>query len=173
MAGVSILLSIIAIILLTLSQTVYVEVLRDDEFIIIIDVLLFKVILYPERKKKKEKTTIRERISNFILIKRVLIYTFSRSHVFVNHISLPVHASQPHKAAELSGAVTVVLTTLIAYASVYSKSISVNSVCTPIEKSFSSFHFSLSLRILFFDLLLTLLYYYKEARENKRRMDVA
>lgn len=158
--------TVIAFILLTLTQTVQIRISKREEFKIDADVIFLRILLYPDRsnsaqgrKKKNKSITTREKL---LLITECI----ERCDVKINSLSV--------KAENLTGASaipygikTAILSALAAFISSRARSFSFDSdhFLKVSENITSSIQFDVTLELTFLEALILLL----RLKSKKRR----
>ena len=150
--------TVIAFILLTLTQTVFIRISREEEFKIDADVIFLRIILYPDRKKnekrsKKQKKSVPGK-EKLLLITSLI----ERCDIRINSLSLKTEKFN-RASAVLYGATSAFLSSILAFISLRARSFSFDSakylnIC---ENQTKSIQFDATLELTFLEAVILLL----------------
>ena len=159
---------VIVIILLTLFQLVQADLLFTNEFIIDIDLIYFKLSIYPQRRKKKRKSTLKRKIQNLRLTKRLVTFITKHSHVTVHALSFNIPDISAEKVAIISGATYSLLFSLLGYVQQNTKSLTFAESASPVISSVSPVYIHVSFKLLLFDAIKSFIYYKYETKKAQK-----
>lgn len=131
MANLLLIFALILVLILTFFETVTVRFTHARESVISIDFLLFKLILYPSRKKKDKKkksrplTKFRARFERARVIRDTVAYVLSHSDVIIHELNIKEHDDDPAKRVFKSSVESSLLATLLAYLSLEIQSLKI------------------------------------------------
>ena len=129
MTGFLLAFVLIMTVIMILSQAVTVRVIYRGELVIRIEFLLFELILYPTRNKKRRpkenrKLRIRRGISSAFAARKAIGYLFLRSRVTVRELDLAERrASNPAELAIISQNSRTLINIILAYLALKSESL--------------------------------------------------
>ena len=118
----ALLLIILTFLIVTALQNVRVRLFFSDEAIIDVDFLLFRLILYPTRRRKKKRRKIRDygksiikNIKRASRFKRTLDYLLENSSLTVHRLNIPIKAEDPARYALASQNISSLINIALTY----------------------------------------------------------
>ncbi|MBO7304819.1 MAG: hypothetical protein J6V09_06320 [Clostridia bacterium] len=131
MANLLLFSALILVLILTAFESVTARLTYNEEVIISLDFLIFKLILYPSRKKKsrdsnnKPPRKLKERLGRARAIRDTVDYVLSHGDVVIHELELKIREDDPARFVLKSRAEDSLLAALIVYLSLEIQSLKI------------------------------------------------
>lgn len=167
---------LITIVLMVVIETVTVRFIYKSELVIRIDFLLFELILYPSRKKRRKKRNIiagiRMRFARAAATKKALDHLLSHSRITVKELNITNKTDNPAELALSSQRTYSMLGAIITYLSLKTQAITTDQstfITNGTTEDTPPVTIDISLASTLFDVLSSLAVFILSANRYKRR----
>ncbi len=118
-----VILLLVTLLVVTLIQNVSVRLTYIDEVIIDVDLLFFRLIVYPARRRKRRKIrdfgkNLMKNIKRAAALKRALDYFLSKSRLTLHRLSPKIEAETPARYALQQQNVSSIINVTLTYLSI-------------------------------------------------------
>ena len=169
MAGIIIISALTLALLLTLFYETSLRIVKSDEYVLSVDLMLFSLHLYPCRKgekiRKSKAKSKPSRKTNIIGLKKALCYLISNSKISVHRADIEIKECDPAKFALKSQITALFLNLIMLKLCANCRELEINERKTDCDSA----QFDITLKFHLYNFLRALLIYFSVKKKIRKR----